>query len=706
MAVIEKAPPLTRARRLQRSDIQALRAIAVLLVILDHLVLLQKLPGGPAGGFIGVDVFFVISGFLITQHLVTEIQKDGRVSFKNFYVARARRILPMALLVILVTIAASALVFWPWQVGGSALDGLWAALFLSNIAFAFRGVDYFSADHHSIFQHYWSLSVEEQFYIMWPVLITATAIAAFKRFPAARSLLAVTATVAILSFAWAMMETEASPTFAYFSTFSRAFEFALGGMLAILAPRAASIPMRIRPWLSAAGILIIVISVWIIDPTSGFPGPMALTPVTGAVLYIAAGTGSDRPVQMWPLRTRLATAIGDASYSLYLWHWPVIMIIAALIPREIVVIPVALALTVVLSWASYRWVEEPVRNSAWLKRSQRPRAFTNGRVTRNVGLMTAALLIVGVGTAALDFAVRKQVGVGESHGVAAGSQAPQADQPAEAAQLVAELQAMIEQGKRRNSWADLRPAISEIENYTGALATDCWTRAEDEPKTCLRGDADAPHTVVVFGDSIAMNAAFAVDTFVQQNPDWNIRVFAKLGCAAPNIPTSAPGGGTYESCDEFRDWAISEIRKIQPDAIWMTSALPRSLPGVDDAHIVDVWEEGLGTTLEALDGSGETFVVMPPPAGEDLAFCSRPYNTPVDCGSTITKRWLEVRDASAYVANAEGAKMVDTGMWFCDAGGNCPAVIGDFVVRRDERHLTYDFGAYLAPMVAGWVLAD
>ncbi|WP_243226776.1 acyltransferase family protein [Microbacterium sp. CIAB417] len=691
----------TTVKRRVRTDIQALRAIAVVLVILDHLVLIQRLPGSPQGGFIGVDVFFVISGFLITQHLVSEVSATGRVSFKEFYIRRARRILPMALLVIAVTALASFAVFWPWQASNFALDGLWSALFVSNIAFALRGVDYFSADQTSIFQHYWSLSVEEQFYLVWPVLIAIVAGATFAKGRVRIALISAASLVALASFLWSCFDTSQSPAAAYFSTFARGFEFALGGLLAMVAPRLAALPSALRPILSAAGLIIIGVSVYVIDPAVGFPGPMALLPTAGALLFIAAGTATDRAVEIWPLRTRPVTYIGNISYSLYLWHWPIIMVLSALVPRDVIVIPAALFLTFALAAISYRFVEQPILRSSWLRGTSpklgRPTIVRNVAVM-SIGVVTAAALVAGG-----DTAVRALTSGHASTSETAVHLTLQEPQPAEAQALVGQLQADIQEGETRQSWAGLTPAVSDIGTYAGALASECWTNAEDEPRSCLRGDPNAAHTIVVFGDSIAMNAAFAVDAFVEQHPDWNLRVFAKLGCAAQDVPAVAPNGAPYDSCVEFRSWALDQINSIKPDAVWLTSALPRELPGIEPSRVVSAWQAGLESTLDQIADPGKVFVVMPPPAGEDLAFCSRPYNTPQDCGSTITGRWISVRDTSSDVSSQLGAVFVDTALWYCDEDGRCPAVIGDYIVRRDERHLTYDFGSSLAPLVSAWV---
>lgn len=687
-------------KRKVRADIQALRAIAVVLVVLDHLVLLQRLPGHPEGGFIGVDVFFVISGFLITQHLVSEEFRNGRVSFRQFYIRRVRRILPMAVLVIAVTVGASFAVFWPWQAKSFALDGLWSALFVSNIAFAVRGVDYFASEQVSIFQHYWSLSVEEQFYLAWPVLIAVTGYFALRRDRPRKVFLAVALAVAVVSLAWACVETAASPTTAYFSTFCRAFEFAVGGVVAVLAPALRRFPRGPRVWASSLGVLGIAASVWLVDPSVGFPGPMALLPVICTAAVIAAGTGTDDNVAPWPLATRPVTYTGDISYSLYLWHWPVIMFVTAFVPRDQVVVPAALVLSFGLAALSYRCVERPILASSWLVPNRQPSPGGRSSAARNIGAMLVGVLLTAAMIGGGDAAVRA---VAASRTDPPGGALILQAQSPQGAELVDDIQRLIDDSDNRPDWSGLKPDISDLASYGGDLSQECWTEAEEQPRTCLRGNPHAAHSIAVLGDSIAMNAAFSVDEFVRRHPDWNMSVYAKLGCAAPDVPLFAQNGAEYVACDEFRDWAIDQILDQKPDAVWITSAVPRDLLGTDESDMFDVWADGLSATIARLSSVPRVFVVTPPPAGQDLTFCSRPFNVPADCASVVTRPWIENRDVFQLAAERQGRTFVDTGMWFCDADGYCPAVIGDYIVRRDERHLTYDFGAFLAPLVAAWV---
>ena len=212
-----------------RRDIQGLRAIAVALVIADHLI------GRPSGGFIGVDVFFVLSGFLITGLLIRERERTGRISFRSFYVRRARRILPLAALVLVVTVSVSWLVFRTSRAVQTSVDALWSLLFAANWRFAAVGTDYLQAGVPvSPVQHYWSLAVEEQFYLAWPwlVLLAFWLATRFVRKP--RLVLTVLFSVAIVSsLVWAFYEVESARTVAYFSTFSRAWELGVGALIAV-----------------------------------------------------------------------------------------------------------------------------------------------------------------------------------------------------------------------------------------------------------------------------------------------------------------------------------------------------------------------------------------------------------------------------------------------------------------------------------------
>ncbi|HSL77966.1 MAG TPA: acyltransferase, partial [Candidatus Limnocylindrales bacterium] len=275
------SPPPTDGRAPFRPDIEGLRAIAVLLVLAYH----ARIPGF-TGGYIGVDVFYVVSGFLITGLIVRELQATGRVDLPAFYTRRARRLLPAALVVIAVTVVASAIVLPPLRVPDVAGDGAAAALYVSNIRFAAQATDYLQAElDPSPLLHFWSLGVEEQFYLFWPALLFFVA---GRRFDA-RRLGLVVAIVAIVSFALGIVWTSTDAPLAFFLLPARAWELAVGAGLALGMTRLARLPASAGAVAVAVGLALIGIGGVTFDTATPFPGTAAILPVAGAALVIAGG---------------------------------------------------------------------------------------------------------------------------------------------------------------------------------------------------------------------------------------------------------------------------------------------------------------------------------------------------------------------------------------------------------------------------------
>ncbi len=681
--------PKSGARNV-RTDIQALRALAVALVIFDHMRVLQRLPGDPQGGFIGVDVFFVISGFLITGHLLTETASTGRVSFKRFYQRRARRILPLAVLVAGTTILAALIVFWPARAVSSLADGIWSLLFVSNIAFAAQGVNYFDDGTTSIFQHYWSLSVEEQFYIFWPVMIAGVAWGAVKlKRPRPPLMIGAIAALGALAFAWACVDTAQSPTTAYFSTLARAFEFALGALVAAFAGRLSGMPDGMRRTLSAAGLVGVVASVWVIEASPAFPGPAALVPTAAAALFILAGTGTDRNVAVWPARTRAVQYVGDISYSLYLWHWPVIVIVAALMPAGPTSAALTLVVTLALSVASYRWVEQAVLRSGWLSGTRSaPRARPSlAPLARMAVTIAGAALVIGGGTAAAQPDAHRT-------GAVATRPSEATAQSAAFQQLASDMRAAA----ATNSWVGLTPDISQVAEVTeGVLTPDCWNDRDTTRDHCYIGPADATTTVAVLGDSMAMNWVPGLWAAIEDR-GWRLSVYTKVGCPYADAPVFDTDGSLYEGCEDFRDWAVDAILEERPDSVVLASALKKELPGASGtAELASAWSAGVEATTAKLGGISGAILIAPP-EGQALSACANRFTAPDQCGSATTDLWGAVRD-STFVAAAPAYRVVDTGPWFCREDGNCPAVIGTIPVRRDAVHMTDALSIRLAPLL-------
>ncbi|ODU52611.1 MAG: hypothetical protein ABT07_00760 [Microbacterium sp. SCN 70-10] len=350
-----------------RLDLQGLRAVAVLGVVASHLT------GWPSGGFAGVDVFFVISGFLVTAILLRDLAASGTIDLRAFFARRIRRLLPSALLVLGTVVGLGFVVFHRARAEQTLGDALSALGLVSNWRFGLEGRDYFSSTDVSPLQHFWSLSIEEQFSLAWPLLLLAVVAflpAAVRRGPAAHRAAGLTAAVLVAASAVAAVQLTASdPTGAYFSTFARAGELGVGAVLAALAPVLRRMPAPLRGVLAWAGLAIVAASFVVIEPASPFPAPGAAAPVAGAALVIAGGIGGDpRHRHLFPLTNPVSVAVGDVSYSLYLWHLPVIVFAEVLLPAGPSWMPIVLLITAVLTVATYLGVEQPLHRSPWLVR--------------------------------------------------------------------------------------------------------------------------------------------------------------------------------------------------------------------------------------------------------------------------------------------------------------------------------------------------
>ena len=350
-----------------RPEIQALRAIAVMAVVIYHLW-----PSVLPGGFVGVDVFFVISGFLITSLLLREIDRTGTLSLSAFWARRARRILP-ASLVTLAVCAGATVVFVPLCYWQQFLEDMRASTaYVQNWHLASSAVDYFAAaDGPSPVQHFWSLSAEEQFYLVWPVLMVGVLLVLRRRPPHLRrwAIGIVMAVLTALSLAYSIRHTATDPAAAYFITPTRAWEFAVGGLLALV-PMVEGVGDTVNAALSWLGIAAIIFAGVAYTNATAFPGYAALLPVLGAVAVIWAGAPKRRWAPTPALKLAPVQFVGDISYSIYLWHWPLLIIAPFVIdhagdtPTALVI----LMLTILLSWLSKLLIEDPARRSPFLVR--------------------------------------------------------------------------------------------------------------------------------------------------------------------------------------------------------------------------------------------------------------------------------------------------------------------------------------------------
>jgi peptidoglycan/LPS O-acetylase OafA/YrhL len=487
-----------------RPEIQALRAVAVMTVVIYHVW-----PEAMPGGFVGVDVFFAISGFLITAHLVREVDRTGTLSLWQFWARRARRLLPAALLT-LFACAAATIVFVPqlyWQQFLTEIGT--STAYVQNWQLASDAVDYLGADNRpSPVQHFWSLSAEEQFYVIWPLLIIVAAWTVRRRVAIAFVLLTVTG----LSLWYSITETAANPAAAYFVTPTRAWEFGAGGLLALLGTRAA-LPDALRALLSWAGLAAVMYAAIAYSTDTAFPGWAAAIPVVGALAVIHAGMPSARWSPAPILRVRPAQFLGDISYSVYLWHWPLLVFAPFVftnpgLTETRIVVPV---LTVLLAWITKVLVEDPVRRSAWLSAQPRMTFACSAAATA----VLAAVLVGGTShvEAQIHKAEQEQVKVVSHNPDCFGAAARDPQDPCE------------------NKTLRTRVVPLPVAAKTEANAPCPNFRKEAGVSVCEFGEpADkAQKTVALLGDSHASHWRAPLDT-VARDHGWHGLSVARTSC--------------------------------------------------------------------------------------------------------------------------------------------------------------------------------
>ena len=680
-----------------RDDIQGMRALAVLGILVYHAGLAPY-----SGGFVTLDVFFVLSGFLITTLLLREVARSGTIDLVGFYVRRARRILPAATVTIVGTVVAAWLWIPPIDARDTAVDGVWAALFGANIRFAIEETDYFTqSDPPSPLQHFWSLSVEEQFYLVMPALLLVAVLVTrrlLRRRGGAetdptRGIVLTLAVVTAASFAWSVHASVASPESAYFSTFTRTWEFGVGALLAVAAPRLArSLGPGARNALVLAGLGLIGAALFLIDSADPYPGWLALAPVLGTCAVITGGTDGPRTFSQRALGIAPLRVIGDASYSLYLWHWPVLVIAEQHVGRTLTLgeLGIVLVVTALMTWASYRFVETPFRR-------KRVAAQARGMV------FYPAAVSVAVVSCLLTVNVIDGQLTGDDPGISVADYERGADgkrlssDPA-VALVEASVRAALE---GRDVPRKLRPALVDVKKDRADVG-DC--EYEGPPRRlCLAGDPDGKKTMVVVGNSHGRHWIPAFDK-ITEKAGWRAYYLVKSQCTAARVELVLPGEGEpWDECQEFNTWAQRQIERLRPDLVVVsTSGAPGLM--IDDrvvrggADLVNELGAGFGRLFDDLGPHTKRLVLLtdvPKRTNVPHQCLSRADTDLKACLSGTDARVDAIAAASAQAAREAGVRVVQTRKWFC-VEDRCPAVIGNYIPMRDEGHITTVYARSLA----------
>lgn len=650
-----------------RSDIQALRAIAVVSVLLYHLW-----PNRLGGGFIGVDVFFVISGFLITFHLVREREKTGRIAVARFWARRAARLLPASLLVLLAT-SIAVLVWVPESLWEQFFREIGAStLYVQNWNLLANSVDYLAATNvASPVQHFWTLSVEEQFYVFLPLILIAASYFA-QRVPWRSVCFTVIAAITAGSFAYNVWLTGWSASEAYFSTLTRAWEFGAGALVAFLSVRLAA---RYRNATATLGMAMIVSGVLFLSgDTTPYPGIAALLPVVGTMLVIFSGPstfmsaiGTLRPVAL----------LGRTSYAIYLWHWAMVVVVPFATGRPLSTVDkvTIVVSSLAIAWASTTFVEDPLRSSARFFAARRPRFVA--------AWMAAAMAIILAFPISATAVVHTQLRINAEV----------------TAQLVAEQPDCFGAKALLHPCEDtpltkfpIVPSVVAAKEDDGNRS-ECWSGTDtDELNICTVGhkNENATHLFAV-GDS-HNNSLVAAYERIAEAHNWRIDIAGHAGCYWTAEPVELDSAASTEKCERWRDKVAKHIAGSPGlDAILVTrsSSARNAEPQVVDG-MVEAW---------SMRSSYKTKVIAitdNPAFPEILTQC---VEQDVD---TAAKRCSMPKNAVTFddglaraVALDPNAALIDQTDLYCGSV-TCSPVVGDVIVYRDGRHITETYSTTIA----------
>ena len=700
-----------------RNDIQGLRAIAVLLVIFSHVGI-----AGFAGGWIGVDVFFVISGFLITGLLIREYDSTHHVSLLQFYIRRAKRILPASLVTILVVLIASNLLLNSIRNANINTDAIWAVGFVSNIHFININTDYFTSGQAiSPLQHFWSLAVEEQFYLIWPALFLLISrqhglrIRSWSILRSQRVLL-VAVIASALSLMWSISYTNSNPTSAYFSTLTRVWELGFGVLLACTIPQIQRLTERltdktrrvtfaITSWTGLAAI--ILGACVIIKPGDPFPGYLALIPVLGAVGLIFGGLAEKQPIPNRILSMQPLPFIGLISFSLYLWHWPVHVFADALYPdsaNTAVGIVAQLVVILAISLASYYLIENTTRHLPVGKKETTPkkRAEISKVPTAAIAVMCVSALFLFIVSKDSSESMTNDAQITietSSFTISPSTTTPGTDAgPTSTISGRTELPLAAAWRERIIEGSKLKSPSAETLNIMATLPAQNLMpnsfRTIGDRAFVFTDTQNAENVIEVWGDS---HAAMLSTMVTAAFPDWRVVIRTLSNCGFELMESPTPkqkslGGDEFKNCADFREKSLAAILADKPKIVILSSE--SAAVGEASGDVRDNWIRGMNTTLEALEPlfpDTKTIIFGETAGAKSFESCLTARTSLLDCAGSPDRTVATRRFQASAAKEHPSIGYIDPTSFLC-ANGTCPAVIDDCPVYREGNHFSSNFG--------------
>lgn len=614
-----------------RPDIQGLRAICVTSVMLYH----AYTPALP-GGFIGVDVFFVLSGYLITSLMLSEGQN---LSILRFWARRARRLLPNAILVLLATFAAGAgMSAFPMAL---ATDVLAALGYVANYAFAMRATDYFAAEHTTPLLHFWSLSVEEQYYFAFPLVF----LACIKR--SRRTLLIALLAIAIASFALSLVYLTRNQPASFFNTEARIWQIACGGILASVNRH--NLPQTLRAFIGWSGVVGLTVTFFVVSDRS-YPGFPAILPVLSALACLAGGDAKYGPSIV--LQNAVMQRVGDASYSLYLWHFPPMVLAEQLFPEAPFARAASLLVSVPLAFLAYAWVERPMRHVSGLSARRVIAIAMTTQIVAAMAVVSTALLLQ-----------------------------------------------RISSGEQR--WA---AAAAHDKSDFGT----CQLGAVPLEQTCRFGTIGGSKRVVLFGDSYGAHLFEGLNRAAAET-GWELTVRVRSSCPIVDAFAYNPELKIVDTeCMQWRSAVLAEIESTQPHLIIVATRAGAARQMYAEAGVTrlswdrshEVWQNGFAQMLARLGTHARVAVVAPVPHPRPDLFSCLARRPADQCVRPRAEALREEQPALDVLAKLPSIQTVDLAARICSANTCRVAVDGVPVYSDNSGHLTRSFSAKLQPVFA------